>query len=99
MGNVKCALCPSKGKIVNNRVVTIQEANDGKIDVEAPGLKFYMCHNHECHKKLLNYLEEMELVETESKLVLIIDGKKHAFPMDRRVLKGIASKIKEIRGK
>ena len=61
------------------------------------GLLFSLCNEPECHKQLFKRLYDDEKLDKDiSHISFKIHGKVHKFPNDKRVIRGIAGKLKEI---
>lgn len=68
---------------------------NGEISLETKNLTFSICLKEECHKKLADYIYDMCEGYTDY-VDISYQGKKYRFPMDRRIINSLPSKIKLI---
>jgi hypothetical protein len=79
-----CVICPNGCK------------KPGEIRVETDDIIFYICESEDCHKKLVNYMEGCGYLRKDVRsIVLEVGDDKLELPNDKRVLNGVASKIRE----
>ena len=81
----QCVVCPTGKK------------RKGDIKVDSGEVIFYICKDPECHKKLLEHcIASGYITDSVDEISLDIDGYVYKFKNDKRVLRGLPTKIAEI---